>query len=133
MSASLEIDRKKLIAELDARIAVLKESDDFYASAARSTQVFRDINQREYNKMTADEQKSKAGEHLKELIQSRDSLLLIIKIIRSGIDDQIEFLNEHKDKVNQAFLGAIASIRKDYGTSGGPGNEIYQNDNFYFT
>ena len=132
IAANLNADNKKLIAEINQRIAFLSGVEDRLFARADFISKMASIDVPRYNNMTAQEQQSQADQDLKGKIDLERSAIKNTIDILQLLDSEIKFLNDFKVKVNQAFANAVASIRKDYSTSGGPGHEIYQNDNFYF-
>ena len=132
MTANLNQNQADLLKQIDDRIVELVHinkklaqlniwvADIFVAEANR------------FAKMTPEQQNSAAGRNtllrmkIEETITDR-----LVKAIDATQND-IDFLKQERVKVKNAFDKAVASIRKDYSTSGGPGHEIYQNDDFYF-
>ena len=132
MTASLNADRQTVLDYIDERIADRQKTAERYGKVAIVVHNLNEQNQDKYKAMTPAEQQSDLGRQLRQTISAGGLTEKVLLDALNDFEKQINDLNHLKDLVNQAFTGAIASIRKDYSTSGGPGNEIYQNDNFYF-
>ena len=132
ISASLENRWQKILREVDAKIVELRNLKGELVETQKFLVNEQQANLDTFNAMTPADQNTPAGQLLLAKMLERVKTMTTQSTTLKFMDSEIGFLNDLKTKINNAFLSSLASIRKDYGTSGGPGHEFYQNDNFYF-